>query len=191
MNEQKIILLQMIIYKRKIILSLILILSVSLSIFAQTEEEAKNTVEKFYKFYRTRNGQITTHELNMLKGWFTADLTNLFRNEIRREEEFTRKHPDEKPYFGDGFPFQPYEECVKGEEIILNRIEIGEVKITANKALVEVKFYIPKECESQVKEKLLEKYKIELVKNKTRWLINDWIYDDGKKLTNILKREKY
>ncbi len=176
---------------RIFLLSLILILWVNFSIFAQTGADAKSTVEKFYKFQRTRNGQISTHELNLLKGWFTAELTKLFRYEIKREDEFIRKNPSDKPYFGDGFPFAPYEECVIGEKIILNQLEIGKTKLELNKALVEVKFLIPKECENQESDKLLDTYKIELLKTKSRWLINDWIYDDGKRLTEILKREKY
>lgn len=159
--------------------------------FAQTEADEKSTVENFYKFYRTRNGLVSTHELNLLKGWFTAELTRLFRYEIKREDEFVRKYPNDKPYFGDGFPFQPFEECVIGDKIFLNRLETGAIKIEANKAIVEVKFFIPKECEDQVEEKLLDTYEIELLKSKSRWLINDWIYADGKRLTEILKREKY
>lgn len=177
--------------KYNIIFSLILLIFASIPIFAQSESDAKSTVEKFYKFYRTRNGLVSTHELNLLRGWFTAELTGLFRNEIRREDEFTRKNPDEKPYFGDGFPFQPYEECVVEEKLILNRLETEKVEITGNKATVEVNFYIPKECEDQVSEKLLDSYKIELVKSKTRWLINDWIYSKGERLTDILKRKEY
>lgn len=168
-----------------------LILSVNGLGFAQTEVDAKSTIEKFYKFQRTRNGQLSTHELNLLKGWFTVELVRLFRYEIKREDEFIRKNHNEKPYFGDGFPFAPYEECVIGEKIILNQLEIGKVKLEANKAIVEVNFLIPKECENQVNDKLLDTYKIELLKSKSRWLINDWIYNDGKRLTEILKREKY
>lgn len=164
---------------------------ISATVFAQTENEASSTVEKFYKFHRTRSGIISTHELNLRKGWFSAELTNLFRYEIKREDEFVRKNHDEKPYFGDGFPFQPFEECVVNNKIILNKLEIGITEIKANKAIVEVKFFIPKECETEVKEKLLETYKVELIKAKNRWLISDWIFSDNQRLTDILKREKY
>ncbi len=155
------------------------------------ETDPKIVVEKFYKFHRTRNGALSTHELNLLKGWLTNDLVKLFRNEIKREEVFTRKNPNDKPYFGDGLPFLPYEECVVGDKIILNRLETGKAKVELNKAIVEVKFFIPKECEGQAENNLIDIYEIELQKNKTRWLINDWIYSDGKRLTEVLKREKY
>lgn len=178
-------------YRNRFFLILTFIFLANSTFYAQGEAEAKSTVDSFYKFYRTRNGLVSTHELNLLKGWFTAELTRLFRNEIKREDEFVRKYPNEKPYFGDGFPFQPFEECVIGDRIFSNRLEFGAIKTDANKAIVEVKFYIPKECEDQIEEKLLDIYKIELLKTKSRWLINDWIYNDGKRLTEILKREKY
>ncbi len=176
--------------KHRFLVCLAIILIFSLSNFAQSQIVSE-TVEKFYKFHRTGSGIVSTHELNLRKTWLTAELTQLFRYEIKREDEFTRKYPNDKPYFGDGFPFQPFEECVIDNKIILNRLEIGKVEINTNKAIVEVKFFIPKECEDQVENKLLDTYKIELVKSKTRWLINDWIYSDKMKLSNILKREKY
>ncbi len=168
-----------------ILLVLILIFSVDGFVFAQTD--AKSTVEKFYKFYRTRNGVVSTHELNYLKPWFTRDLTDLFQTEIKREAEYIKKNHDDKPHFGDGFPFNPFEECVVDDKVILNSVEIGEVKIDANNALVEVKFIEPKECGGRP----IETYKIELLKSKKRWLINDWIYADETKLTDDLNRKDY
>ena len=168
-----------------------LMLVTSILTAAQTAADAKATIEKFYKFHRARSGIISTHELNLRKPWLTPELIRLFRYELTREDAFVKKNPDEKPYFGDGFPFQPYEECVVDEKIILNRLEIGEVKIEKAKAVVEIRFFIPPECEKQTAEKLLETYKIELLKTGSRWLINDWLYADGKRLTEILKRKKY
>jgi hypothetical protein len=161
------------------------------STFAQTEADAKSTakstVEKFYKFYATRTGVVSTHELNLIKPRFTPELTKLFQNEIKREAEFTKKNTTDKPHFGDGFPFNPYEECVVDDKVILNKIEIGEVKIEANNAMVEVKFIEPKECGGNP----IETYKIELLKSKKSWLINDWIYADETKLTDDLNRRDY
>lgn len=175
----------------KLIFGLLLVLFIPIFISAQAEKETKETVEKFYKLYRTRSGLFSTHELNLLKGWFTPNLTNLFRNEIKREDEFIRKNPSDKPYFGDGFPFKPYEECVVNEKIVPNKLEIGKTEISGNKALIEVMFYVPTECEEQVENKLIDTYKIELIKTKNRWQINDWIYNDGHILTEILKRKDY
>jgi hypothetical protein len=173
--------------KCRLLFIIFLMLFASTFTFAQTEADAKSTVEKFYKFYRTRNGVVSTHELNFIKPWFSYDLTKLFQNEIKREAEFTKKYHDQKPHFGDGFPFSPYEECVADNKIILNNIEIGEVEIDANKAIVEVTFVAAVECGGES----IDTYKIELTKSKNRWLINDWIYSDETKLTDDLKRKDY
>jgi hypothetical protein len=174
-------------YIKNCLIAIAIVLVTSNISFAQTGADAKSTVEKFYKFYRTRNGVVSTHELNLIKPWFTVELTKLFQNEIKREAEFIKKHSDDKPHFGDGFPFNPYEECVADNKIILNTIETGEVKLDANKAIVEVKFSASKECGGED----IDIYKIELLKNKNRWLINDWIYSDETKLSDDLKRKDY
>lgn len=174
--------------KITLIFSFILLVFVSNFTFAQTEAEAKSTVEKFYKYYQTRSGVISTHELNLLKPWLTPELIKLFQNEIKREAEFTKKFPDEKPHFGDGFPFNPYEECVSDDnKIFLNKFDVGDLKTDANKAMVKVSFIEPKECGG----KLIDTYQIELIKKKNRWLINDWIYDNENKLSDELKRKDY
>jgi hypothetical protein len=174
--------------KRRFLFAIILTFFLSSFSFAQTKDDAKLTVEKFYKFYRTRNGLMSTHELNLIKPWFTIELTKLFQNEIKREVEFSKKNWNEKPHFGDGFPFNPYDECVNDGKVVLNNIEISEVTIDVTKAMVEVKFSQPKECDDS---EYIDTYKIELLKSKNRWLINDWIYQDDTKLTDDLKRKDY
>jgi hypothetical protein len=173
--------------KRKFLISLFLILVSSSIDFAQTKDDAKSTIEKFYKFYNTRNGVVSTHEINLIKPWFTTDLTKLFQNEIKREAEFARKNWNEKPHFGDGFPFKPYDECVVENKVYLNNIEVGEIEIDVNKAIAEVTFTAPKECGGEI----VDTYEIELLKSKNRWLINDWFYSDETKLTDDLKRKDY
>jgi hypothetical protein len=173
--------------KHRFLLAFSLIFIFSGFTFAQSKADAKSTVEKFYKFYRTRNGVVSTHEINFIKPWFTTELTKLFQNEIKREAEFTKKNTTDKPHFGDGFPFNPYDECVINDKVILNNIETGETELDANKAIVEVMFTQPKECGGNT----VDTYKIELLKDKNRWLINDWIYSDETKLTDDLKRKDY
>jgi hypothetical protein len=51
---------------------------------------------------------------------------------------------------------------------------------------------VPKECEDQYgDETLIDTRRVELVKSKNRWLINDWIYSENERLSETLKREKY
>jgi hypothetical protein len=166
---------------------MIMLLFASTFVFAQQNNDARSTVEKFYKFYRTRNSVVSTHELNLIKPWFTVGLTKLFQNEIKREADYLKKHTDDKPHFGDGFPFTPYDECVIDNKIILNKLEFSERKLDINKAIVEVTFMSPKDCGGE----FIDAYNVELLKSKNRWLINDWIYSDQKTLTEDLKREDY
>ena len=178
---------------KRLLCTLFVLALFGLSVSASANDEAavSSTVDRFYKLHRSRSGLMSTHELNLRKGWFTAELTRLFQNEIKREEEFVRKNPDEKPYFGDGFPFQPYEECVVNEKLVLNRLELGKVKLNGRTATIDVKFFIPEQCAADVPDPLLDSFQIELTRGTTgKWLINDWMFADGR-LSAILKREKY
>ena len=176
--------------KRRFFILLGIILVLSSNIFAQSKSPAE-TVQSFYKFHLERTVLFSLHEVKLRKRWFTSELFNLLLFELKREDEFTRQNPNEKPHFGDGFPFQPFEECVIDEKIIRNLYQVKEISSGANKATVEVTFNTPKECEEQTEEDLLAIYKIELLKTKNAWLIDDWIYSDGSRLSKDLKREKY
>jgi hypothetical protein len=172
--------------KLKILIFLILISALALSGSAQ-KQSAAETVKSFYVFHNSRSGIFSLHEVNLRRKWFTAELYKLFLNELKREDEFVRKNPDEKPHYGDGFPLQPFSECVDGETVIINTFEVKEISSDAAKATVEVKFHSPEKCEK----KLIDTYKVELVKTKNTWLINDWIFSDNTRLSNDLKRKEY
>ena len=172
--------------KHRFLLSLVLIPAFGLSIFAQ-KQSAIETVKSFYKFHNSRSGIFSLHEVKLRRKWFTAELYKLFLNEIKREDEFVKKNPNDKPHFGDGFPLQPFSECVIDEKVINNSYEAKEISSDTTKATVEVKFYSPEKCEKD----LLDTYKVELVKTRNVWLINDWIYSDNSRLTTDLKRKDY
>lgn len=178
--------------KTKIFFLSIILLLLSSSIFAQ-KQSAAAFVESFYEFHRARSGGFNAEELDAHKKWFAAELYKLFQNELKREAEYLKENPTDKPYFGDGLPFTALEECyVEGKEV-KNVLKIGKISSKENKTLVEVKFYQPKACEGY----FIHAYQIELVKNEKSWLINDLIYlndetmsEEGR-LTEDLKREKY
>lgn len=157
--------------KTKIFFLSIILLILSGNIFAQ-KQSASAFVESFYEFHRARLGGFNAEELNAHKKWFTVELYKLFQNELKREAEYLKENPTDKPYFGDGLPFVPLEECyVEGKEI-KNILKIGKNSGKENKMLAEVKFFQPKVCEGY----FIHAYKIELVKNESSWLINDLIY---------------
>ena len=167
-------------------LVILFVLAFTPNIFAQKQTPVE-AVKSFYKFHNSRSGIFSLHEVKIRKRWLSAALYELFMKELKREDEFTRKNPSEKPHFGDGFPLQPFSECVDGEKVVDNLYEAGEISSDEKKALVEVKFYTPEKCGKE----LIETYRIELIKTKTGWLLNDWIYPDGTKLTDDLNRKDY
>ena len=172
--------------KTKIFFLSIVFLLFSANAFAQ-KQSAAAFVQAFYKFHRARSGVFKASEVNAHKRWFTAQLNNLFQNELQREREYLKQNPTNKPHFGDGFPFLPFEECSNGGKSVKNDLKLGAVTTNSDKTLVEVMFHQPKACGGE----LIHAYKVELVKSKSGWLINDWIYDDGERLSDDLKRAEY
>ncbi len=172
--------------KTKIIFLSIILVLLSTNIFAQ-KQEASAVVQSFYKFHLSRSGIFDAGEVKARKKWFTDDLNKLFQTELQREKEYLKANPTDKPHFGDGFPFQSLDECESAGKLIKNTYQVGAATVKGEQATVEVKFYQPKECGSD----LIDTYKVELVKNKGKWLIDDWLYSDAKTLTEDLKRTNY
>lgn len=154
--------------------------------FAQ-KQDAAAFVESFYKFHLSRSGAVDAGEIKARQKWFSSGLNKLFQTELQRGKAYLKANPTDKPHFGDGFPFQPYEECSKNGKSYKNTYKVGAPKSQGNKATIEVKFYMPKQCGGD----LIDTYKVELVKNKAIWLINDWLYADATTLTEDLRRTDY
>ena len=172
--------------KTKVFFLSIISILLSANVFAQ-KQSATSFVESFYNFHRARSGAFNAGEVSAHKKWLTAELNRLFQNELKREKEFLKQNPTDKPHFGDGFPFLPFEECSSDGKSVKNDLQIGAATENAGKTLVEVVFSQPKACGGAP----IDTYKVELVKSKNAWLINDWIYGDGKRLSEDLKRTEY
>src|SRR5690242_13636061 len=80
------------------------------------------TVETFYRFDRSHSQVFNRRNIDARRQWFSTELYSLFLNELKREAAFVRKNPDEKPYFGDGLPFQPYDETCRAGRRELHRV---------------------------------------------------------------------
>lgn len=166
---------------------LLIVLSLSSTIVYSQKLSASEFVESFYKFHRTNSRAFDENEVNLHKKWFSEELNQLLEHELKRQKQFLEENPTDKPMFGDGFPFLPMEECYKNGKEIKNVLKIGDVIKQADKTLVKIKFYYPKACGDE----LIHSYIVELIKNKKSWLINDWIFSDGEKLSEVLKRTDY
>lgn len=173
-----------------------------LSNFAQTKsvkQQAFKTVSEFYKFHRGRSDIFNRRDIDARKKWFSPELYRLFLYELKREKEFLKANPTDKPAFGEGLTFQPWDECVSGGKSYRNRYKIGKTSVEKNKAVVKVSFYYPQKCENGG---LISTRTVELIRLKNRWLINDFVFPSrgaGRfdayavtgRLSAILKRKEY
>lgn len=163
--------------KIKIIFLSIILAALSTGIYGQ-KQDASATVQSFYKYHLARliifkavdRKSYRKVEIESYRRRFSDDLNKLFQTELQREQEFLKKNPTDKPHFGDGFPFAPLDECDNAGQLIKNTYQVGVATVKDERAIVEVKFYQPKECGGN----LIDTYKVELLKSKENWLINDW-----------------
>ena len=90
--------------KTKIGFLSIILLLLSANVFAQ-KQSASAVVEAFYKFHWTRSGIFNAKEVGLYKKWFSADLNKLFQNELKREKEYLKQNPTDKPFTATAFRF--------------------------------------------------------------------------------------
>jgi hypothetical protein len=183
-------------------LSLVVLCFSSLSTLAQTKsdkQQAGEIVGEFYKFHRWRGTDFSVREINLRKKWFTVKLYKLFLFELKREKEYLKKNPTNKPVFGEGLKFEPWEECLADGKFYRNWYRIGKSSVDKNKAVVAVAFYNPQKCENR---NLISEHSVELTKSKDKWLISDFIFPSrgpGRfaaypltgRLTEMLERKEY
>ena len=173
--------------KTRIFLAAFFIASVSFTVFAQTKTPV-TVVTSFYSFDRTHSQTFNRRNVDARKAWFSNALYSLFRNELRREAAYLKKNPNDKPYFGDGLPFQPIDEtCKAGRRDLHKSLTVKPAFQKGNRAAVTATFAFPKPC----KDADATTYTIGLVKGKGGWLIDDVNYGDDRTLKDDLKRKDY
>jgi hypothetical protein len=114
-------------------------------------------------------------------------LYELFRAELRKQKAQLKVSPDEKPYFGDGFPFRPIDEpCETNGRSFRRRywIESGH-RASRGRTEVPVRFFYPKPCTIDP-----VIFKAIMVRVGAKWLIDDIIYDDGSRLSESMKNRR-
>ena len=88
-------------------------------------------VRAFYAHDRNANAAFNQRNLETRKKYLTPRLYNLFREELRKERAHLRSNPDDKPFFGDGFPFRPIDEdCQANGRILKRRYQVGNAART-------------------------------------------------------------
>jgi len=145
----------------------------------------KAALEAFYKYDRSHSQVFNRANINARKQWFTTELYSLLTNELKRDAEYLKKNPGDKPYFGDGLPFQPLQEkCEAGKYRILT---IKQDFLKGDRAVELVGFAYPKPCKDP--EPVV--YTIGMFKIGGKWVIDDINYGEDTTLKQRLRRKEY
>lgn len=145
-------------------------------------------VKSFYAYDGTHSQVFSRQAIEARRPWFSKELYDLFIYELRRESAYLRKHPTDKPYFGDGLPFRPIDEtCKVGRQNLHKGVSFKFETGNGQFASVQAIFAFPAPC----KDPDTTIYKINLVNAKAGWLIDDVLYEDNHPLKQDLKRKEY
>jgi hypothetical protein len=154
-------------------------------ISATAQRSPRTTVEAFYRFDRSHSQVFNRRSIDARKRWLSAELYKLFLYELRREADFVKKHPDEKPFFGDGLPFQPMQEkCEQGRD---RTVVIKQDFVRGTRAAATATFAYPKPCRDA--DPLV--YTIGLTKTREGWVIDDINFGEDTSLKQRLQRKEY
>jgi len=162
-----------------------LILLLAAAAFSQIRGPAE-TVTAFYKYSNARSTIFDRRHIESRKQWYTPEFYTAFRTLLRKDQGQLKKHPTDKPFFGDGLDFRPLNEAcdVNGKQYYRRR-SIGRTIIKKNRADVDVRFAYPKSCTI---EPIV--WRIRLWKVSGKWLIADQIYEDGSTLTKDMSEHR-
>jgi hypothetical protein len=169
-----------------------LLLTVFFAVFAVTtfaqNETPMAAAKSFYAFHKTHDSSFTRATVDARKGWFSNALYNLFLRELQREKAFLKKHPNDKPYFGEGLPFQPWDEtCTVGKKKLHKQLSFRPDAEDTNIATVRVTFAFPSPCKTPD----ANVYTLQMVRSTRGWVIDNLIYDAGTDLVTDLNRKEY
>jgi hypothetical protein len=149
------------------------------------QRSPRATVEAFYRFDSSHSQIFNRRNIDARKRWLSAELYRLFLYELRREADFVKKHPDEKPFFGDGLPFQPLQEmCEQGRD---RTVVIKQDFVRGTRAAATATFAYPKPCRDA--DPLV--YTIGLTKTREGWVIDDINFGEDTSLKQRLQRKEY
>ncbi|HEY0462353.1 MAG TPA: hypothetical protein VGC97_24685 [Pyrinomonadaceae bacterium] len=166
--------------KTKIVFLSIILLMLPANVFAQKTTPIA-TVREFYQFHFAHEDIFNEREVARRRRFFTPRLAQFFAAELKRQRLYLKKYPDNKPYF-EGLSFQPIEFCP-------NNYTIGMSQTERQTATVRVNFvYGKSSCKAKDGTKIF--YKIALRQIGGKWLIDDVVYDNGKRLTDAFNEAK-
>jgi hypothetical protein len=173
---------------RQIVFLFVLVAALSIAAIAQ-QSTPTAAVTSLYKYDRSHPDAFTRRNIDTRKQWFSPELYRLFQNELRREAAYLKKNPTNKPYFGDGLPFQPYDEtCKAGRREFRRGLTIKQEFQRGSRAAATATFAFPRACRDGGDAIV---YTIGLIKVRERWVIDDVNYGEDTTLKQRLRRKDY
>jgi len=148
----------------------------------------KAAAEAFYRYDQAHSQVFTRAAVEARKKWLSPDLYRLFHYELKRQAAYLKRNPNDKPYFGDGLPFQPLQEnCDSGGRGAGRKLSIKQDFQKGDRSVVLAVFAYPKPC----KDPASVTFTIGLVRGKTGWQIDDINYGEDTTLKQRLNRKEY
>ncbi len=172
---------------KRIVISLALAAILVSTAAAQTAHPAA-AVRSFYAYDAKASQVFNRRNLDSRKRWLSASLYKLFIDELRKQNAQLKLNPDDKPFFGDGFPFRPIDEpCNVNGKSYNRRYSVQPIRsYRGSRVDVTVKFSYSIPCPVEPL-----RYKVRVIKSGSGWVIDDIIFDDGTKLSLAMKNNRY
>lgn len=168
---------------RSCLIAVVITMGLTFAPVRGAQRESKNAaavVESFYKSHFSRRMDFGARSVAEKRSWFAPELYRLLLRELQREREFVRAHPDEVPHF-NGDPFT-------GSQEPPGTFRVGKSTGARQSAEVEVMFFWD-ERSSRGKDE--RKVVVRLRRQGNRWLVANFVYEDGKDLVSDLRRVEY
>lgn len=168
----------------------ILILIIAIFVFGISTTNAQNktpkaALEAFYKYDRSHSQTFNRNNIVARRQWFSTELFKLLLGELKRDAAYLKKSPTDKPYFGDGLPFQPLQEnCEQG---LKRGLVIKQEFVHGDRAALTATFAYPKPC----KDADPVVYTIGMIRGYNNWVIDDVNYGEDTTLKQRLQRKEY
>jgi hypothetical protein len=152
---------------------------------AAAQKTPKAALEAFYKYDRSHSQTFNRNNIIARRQWFSAELHKLLLNELQRDANYLKKNPTDKPYFGDGLPFQPLQEnCEQG---LKRGLVIKQESHQGDRAVLTATFAYPKPCKNPDP----AVYTIGMIRGYKSWVIDDINYGEDTTLKQRLRRKEY
>jgi hypothetical protein len=138
---------------------------------------ALSAVRAFYQFHFAHNRDFTVRNVERRKRWLTPVLHKLLLDELKREAQESKAHPDEAPYF-EGDPFTDSQEYP-------DSFRVGNSDVNGDLAKVTVALiWSARTSRGRDQRDII----VEVTRSTGRWLISDIVNKDGNRLRDQLSR---